>query len=647
MSDNPPTGSVGIVATQRVRIELPKEGFRLESGDVLPELEIAFETYGELSPQRDNAVFICHALSGDAHVAGYHGNTGKEPGWWDEMIGPGKGIDTNHYHVICANILGGCKGTTGPSSLNPATQRSYGSAFPRISVGDIIEVHCLLLKHLEIVRLAAVVGGSFGGMQVLEWVIRYPEMVDRGVCIASACRLSAQALAFDVVGRTSITFDPDWQEGDYYETDRAPARGLSQARKIGHITYLSQEMMAEKFGRDRLSEPHEGPGSGAGAAPEDREAQRKRAFLSNFQVESYLEHQGSKFVDRFDANSYLHITWSMDEFDLIERFGSLHRAFEPIRAKMLIVALSADWLFPPEQSVELANALLQAHKPVSYCRLHAPHGHDAFLVAIEHLSEVMRAFMPWVHSGALAGTTAPRGDASASEPAGGTKQQEFEIISEMIQPSASVLDLGCGNGELLSLLKEHRGVTGFGVDIDLQHVIDVIDRGHDIFQEDIDGGLAMIPDGTYDYAILSETLQLVHHPEFVLREMLRVARQGIVSFPNFGQWRCRWSLSVRGRMPEAFVSPGGAGNRLTAHLFTVRDFVDLCRRDGIRILDMVCLSSGLLNKLLVGLRGYNLGADRVLVRIAREDALPVGTAPMPPARPHFRQAPRRTPGQSA
>ena len=244
-------GSVGLTATKTVRIDLPSGGLRLESGETLPELTVAYETYGELSSQRDNVIFICHALSGDAHVAGYQDESEASRGWWDEMVGPGKGIDTLHYFVVCANILGGCKGTTGPSSINPRTGKPYGSAFPSITVGDIVDVHTLLLKQIGIERLAGVVGGSLGGMQVLEWAIRYPEMIDRCICVASATSLSAQALAFDIIGRKAIMYDPNWQSGDYYGTGRTPASGLSLARKIGHITYLSPEMMETKFGRDK------------------------------------------------------------------------------------------------------------------------------------------------------------------------------------------------------------------------------------------------------------------------------------------------------------------------------------------------------------------------------------------------------------
>ena len=616
-----PGGSVGRVATSVVDIALPAEGLRLDSGATLPALQVAYETYGRRSPEGDNVVFICHALTGDAHVAGYHDESNPATvGWWDEMIGPGKGIDTDHYQVICANILGGCKGTTGPGSIDPRTGHPYGSTFPAISVGDIVTVHRLLLRQLGIERLAAVVGGSFGGMQVLEWAIRFPETIDHAVCIASAAGLTAQALAFDVVGRGAITYDPEWRGGDYYASGRGPSGGLSLARKIGHITYLSQTMMSRKFGRERRS-----AGGSAG------ETRRLRPFQSDFEIESYLDHQGAKFVDRFDANSYLHITRAMDEFDLAGRHESLEQALAGVRAKMLIVALSSDWLFPKEQSMEIAHALLRAGKAVSYCLLHAPHGHDAFLVDIEHLSEVIRSFLPWVRSHLVGqsvlgvGETKPRrrqrsvGMIPPARNAAGEAlvREENRRLLDMVPPGARVLDLGCGSGRLLTLLAEERRARGMGVDIDIHNVIDVIDRGHDVFQTDVDEGLAMIPDGAYDVAILSETLQVVRQPRFVLREMLRVARVGVLSFPNFGHWSHRLNLGLTGRMPLGGALPYAWYETPNIHLFTLHDFKDLCRDDGISIIDMICVPRSAFSRLLVGLRWCNLGADRVVVKIAR------------------------------
>jgi homoserine O-acetyltransferase len=463
----------------------------------------------------------------------------------------------------------------------------------------MVGVHRLLLKQLGIDRLAVAIGGSFGGMQVIEWVIRFPDMLERGIVIASSASLSSQALAFDLVGRKAITSDPDWQGGDYYESGRSPSRGLSLARKVGHITYLSREIMAHKFGREKWQEEHEDLGSGSA----------KESRLDRFHVETYLEHQGEKFTQQFDANAYLGITQAMDEYDVAVAHGGLHEAFKAVQAKILVVAVSSDWLFPPEQSEALANALLKADKPVSYCLLNAPYGHDAFLVDVEYLSEVMRSFLPWVGpSQQVLPGSVPGADAT---------RQDFRIICDMVRAGSRVLDLGCGGGALLSSLSESEGSRRLGVEIDISHVIQVIERGHDVFQADIDAGLAMIPDAAYDYAILTETLQAVKKPRLVLNEMLRVASEGVLSFPNYGSWYRRFLISLRGRMPQ---TEGAQAWYETSNIrpFTYADFVDLCRKDRIRILDTVALSDNWLGRVLIKLGLVNLGASSVVVKIARQ-----------------------------
>ncbi|MDA0576872.1 MAG: homoserine O-acetyltransferase [Verrucomicrobia bacterium] len=612
MSSTPPSrsfGTVGVVRTHVVRLELPPGGYVLDNGARLTEIDVAYETYGRRSASDDNVVFVCHALSGSAHAAGQHEPADPaEPAWWDEMIGPGRGIDTSHYHVICANILGGCKGTTGPASAAPDTGKPYGSRFPDLTVGDVVGVHRLLLLQLGIRRLAAVVGGSFGGMQVLEWAIRFPGMVARCIIIASCAGLTAQALAFDIVGRKAIQFDPDWQNGDYYGTGKAPVKGLSLARKVGHITYLSREIMAEKFGRERWTAEDVTPGTADG-----------ESRVNKFQVQTYLEHQGEKFTQRFDANSYLKITRAMDEYDAAARHGSLEAACARIEAKVLVVAASSDWLFPPEQSTEITNAMVRAGKAVSYCLLTAPYGHDAFLVDVEHLPDVIRAFLPWVERPS---TVVPgeqhASDAAAPAVLDSEDRREYQIITRMVRPGSRVLDLGCGSGTLLTMLAREKQTRGVGVEIDVRQVIDVIERGHEVLQADIDGGLAMIPDGSYDYAILSETLQVVRKPRLVLGEMLRVAKEGIVSFPNFANWRHRASLWLTGRMPKNKGLPFEWYDTPNIHLFTYEDFVELCRVDGIRILDVEFLTDDLVGKALVGLGAGNLGANSVLVRVTRD-----------------------------
>ena len=629
-------GSVGLVQTRQVKIDLPPEGLILESGAALPELHVAYEMYGKPAPDGSNVVYICHALTGDAHVAGRHAIADKKPGWWDAMIGPGKGIDTNFFCVVCANILGGCMGTTGPSSMDPRTGRPYGSSFPKITTGDIVHVQYLLLRQLGIQRLAAVVGGSFGGMQALAWSVRYPEMVGKCVCIASAMSLSAQALAFDIVGRHAIMSDPDWAGGDYYALGKAPVHGLSLARMIGHITYLSSENMKRKFGRVKRN----------GTLP--------HRFATPFQVESYLDYQGAKFVERFDANSYLHITEAMDVFDLAENHSQPADAFAGVHpeTRFLVVALSSDWLFPPEQSLEVAQALCRAGKHVSYCLLRSPYGHDAFLVEIEHLAEVVKNFLeaptelsvPLVvpsaevncvkdevaadanrQPAALPAVAAPRRRRLLSRWGGPTNgDQEYRVIEKIVRPGSRVLDLGCGDGGLLELLAYCRQVFGLGMEIDLENVLAALRKGLDVFQCDIDDGLHMIRDYAYDYAILSQTLQVVRKPQLVLREMLRVARVGIVSFPNFGNWRNRLRLLTSGRMPVSRTLPFTWYNTPNIHLFTWLDFVQLCTKEQISILDVCCTAQDWVDSALLKLGRRNLGADRVIITITRDPQMSDG-----------------------
>ena len=588
-----------MVEPQTIQLSLPPEGFRLEKGGVLPEIHVTYERCGMLAPDKSNVIYICHALTGDAHVAGIRPGETAASGWWEGMIGPGRGIDTRYFHVICANMLGGCKGTTGPGSINPATGKPYGSQFPRMTVGDIVTVQRMLLQHLGIERLAAVTGGSFGGMQALEWAIRFPEAVARVMVIASAPSVNSQSLAFDILGRQAIVQDPDWQGGDYYDSGRIPGRGLAQARKLGHITYLSQQTMADKFGREKRPEWLQ--------ADDAFHDESRRTFRTYFQVESYLQHQGAKFIERFDANSYLHITHAMDEYDAEERFGTLEKAFEKIQARMLIVALSGDWLFTPEQSTSIVKALLNDRKRVTYCHLEAPAGHDAFLTHIDELQSVIRAFLPWV---------GPQPARMPQMPAGRTSE-EYDAILALVPTGSRVLDLGCGDGTLLSRLMEGRATQGVGVEIDVERVIRATDKGHDVLLEDIDDGLAMVPDNAFDIAVLSETLQVMRRPRFVLQQILRVAHEAIITFPNFGYGPVRAQLLLRGRMPKNGPLPFEWYDTPNIHLFTLNDFLSLCQIDGIVVKDIRSLPGGPVTRALLALGARNLGAERVIVRIAR------------------------------
>ena len=594
--------TVGIVEPHTVKLNLPPGGFRFEKGGVLTEIEVAYERCGAIRPANDNVVFICHALTGDAHVVGMRPGETEPTGWWEGMIGPGKGIDTDHYQVVCANILGGCKGTTGPSSINPATGKPYGSSFPKITVGDIVEVHRLFLRQIGITRLAAVMGGSFGGMQVLEWLIRYSGELDKALVIASAANLNSQALAFDIVGRHAIVGDPNWNRGDYYDRENLPDKGLSSARKLAHITYLSQQLMDAKFGREKRPEWL--------TADPDFRNNIDRNFGTFFQVESYLQYQGEKFIQRFDANSYLHITLAMDEYDIAERYKTLDAAFATISSRVLIVSLSGDWLFMPEQSEELVTALLRQKKQVSYCHLDADAGHDAFLTHIADLKRVVKAFMPKPSTG----------QAPETEEGGTIRQwqlRHYQNVIDLIPHNSRVLDLGCGGGSLLNILKQLRGCSGNGVEIDVHQVINAIDSGCDILLEDIDDGLAMIPDNSFDVAVLSETLQTIKHPRELLQQILRVAREAVITFPNFACLEVRRQLLFNGRMPKGKQIPFEWYNTPNIHLFTLKDFLALCREDNIDVMNLICQGRGFSERVLLALGWKNLGASRVIVRIAK------------------------------
>lgn len=349
---------------------------KLDCAAELGPVRVAYQTYGRLNADRSNAVLVCHALTGDQFAAGAHPITGKS-GWWQLMIGPGLPLDTERYFMICANVLGGCMGTTGPVALNPATGEPFGLGFPVITIGDMVRLQALLLDHLGIERLFCVIGGSMGGMQVLEWAASYPERVFSAVPIAASSRHSAQNIAFHEVGRQAIMADPDWQGGDYLRSSRRPTRGLSVARMAAHITYLSEAALHRKFGRTL----------------QDR-SRLSYGFDADFQVESYLRHQGISFVDRFDANSYLYITRAMDYFDLAASHGGvLANAFRGSTARFCVISFSSDWLFPTAESRELVRALNGVAANVSFCEIQTDRGHDAFLLDEPEFHRVLAGFL--------------------------------------------------------------------------------------------------------------------------------------------------------------------------------------------------------------------------------------------------------------
>jgi homoserine O-acetyltransferase len=366
----PESGEVGLVEP---RDFVSAEPFTFECGQSIPGFTLRYETYGRLNERRDNAIFVCHALSGDHHAAGIHSLRDRKTGWWNNIIGPGKALDTTKYFVICSNCLGGCQGSTGPMSVDPTTGRAYGMTFPALTIRDMVRADKRLLDHLGVTRLHAAIGGSMGGMRVLQFGIEYPEFIERMLPMATTARENAQAIAFNAVGREAIIQDPEWHGGDY-ASGGGPRVGLAIARMMAHITYVSDQSMDRKFGRRKRDAADSGP-------------------AGQFEVESYLQHQGQSFINRFDANTYLYITRALDHFDLAGTYGSLEKAFEPVKARTLCVAFTSDWLFPSDQNRAFVLALLRSGKSASYAELKTDLGHDSFLLESPALYDLVRSFL--------------------------------------------------------------------------------------------------------------------------------------------------------------------------------------------------------------------------------------------------------------
>jgi homoserine O-acetyltransferase/O-succinyltransferase len=369
--------SAGTVETKFYTFAGPGHELMLESGDMLGPVTLSYETYGKLNREKSNAVLVCHALSGDAHAAGVHEGQ-DDPGWWDEMIGPGKAFDTDKYFVICSNVIAGCKGSTGPSSINPATGKPYAMDFPFITISDMVNAQKHLIEHLGIKRLLCTAGGSMGGMQVLQWVASYPEMVRSAIPIATTKKHSPQQIAFNETARQAIMSDPAWRDGNYYEYG-PPDKGLAVARMIGHITFMSDQSMEEKFSR-RL-----------------KKGRLNFGFDAEFEVEGYLRYRGANFVKRFDANSYLYLTRALDYFDLSG--GKLIPVGKNIDTRFLIISFKSDWLYPSSQSQDIVRLLKRRSMDATYCELNSTYGHDAFLVEVEEQTTLVKHFLDKVHNG--------------------------------------------------------------------------------------------------------------------------------------------------------------------------------------------------------------------------------------------------------
>ena len=559
--------SVGTVVPQIARFAAP---LPLACGRVLADYELAYETYGTLNADRSNAVLICHALNASHHVAGYYENEPDSVGWWDNMIGPGKPVDTDRFFVVGVNNLGSCFGSTGPLSIDRATGRPYGADFPLVTVEDWVDAQARLADQLGIARWAAVMGGSLGGMQGLAWATRHPERIGHALVIAAAPNLSAENIAFNEVARQAILTDPDFFGGDFYAHDVKPRRGLRVARMIGHITYLSDEQMETRFGRQL------------------REG-KNFSFAPEFQIESYLRYQGEKFADYFDANTYLRITKALDYFDpASEHGGDFARALAPATCKFLVIAFTTDWRFPAARSREIVRALVRNRRSVSYAEIVAPHGHDAFLLDDAQYHGVVREYFDRID--AEVARAAPRRErASRKSSTNAVARADYATIASWVEPGARVLDLGCGDGSLFAYLRAERNASGYGVEIADAGLLASLDNGIDVIQSDLERGLAGFDDASFDCVVLSQTLQAMRRIEVIVAEMLRVGREAIVTFPNFGHWSHRWQI-LRGRMPVSRALPYQWYDTPNIHLCTVADFDAFLAARRHRVLDRVVLA---------------------------------------------------------
>jgi homoserine O-acetyltransferase len=562
---------------------------KLESGGSLSGVRITYETYGELNERRDNAVLICHAISGDSHVAAH--DSDDCAGWWEIMVGSGKPIDTDKYFVICPNVLGGCRGTTGPDSINPDNGNRYELDFPEITIADIVDVECLLIDSLGITRLLSVIGGSLGGVVTLEWATRFPDRVLSAIPLATAAHMTSQALAFDIVARNAIQSDPNYFGGRYHERGVVPASGLAIARMLGHITYLSREAMMKKFDSTR-----------------NQARQIETAFETKFSVGSYLAYQGGKFVERFDANSYVVLTTAIDNFDLGGTVFELQRSLKRSMCRWLIISFTTDWLFPSFLSRELVDSLLTTDKRVSYCDIPSQCGHDGFLLPdeFELYGEMIRSFLSNVSFELLSGG-APQLDRP--------DRIDYEQILDLIPRGAKVLDLGCGKGGLLARLRQRGGCRVQGIEIKEKYVLRCIGRGLDVVQADLNDGLKFFSDHQFDFVVLSKTLQTVRDVEFVLDEMLRVGVRGIVSFPNLGFRGHRQRLMNDGRAPKLELdTPKEWYNTSDVRFLTLADFEDFCNKKGINVHHCIAIDTRQKKQIT---ESPNENADEVILVISK------------------------------
>ena len=544
------------------KLEVP---FVLQSGETIEDLLVAYETYGTLNSNKSNTVLVCHAISGDSHVAKH--SKDDLPGWWDIMVGPRKPIDTDQYFVICPNVLGGCKGSTGPNSLNPKTGKPYGPEFPQITVEDMVATQNLLIEHLGIDSLLCITGGSMGGFQSIQWAKQYPEKVKSVAGMATSARLTNQALAFDIVGRNAIKKDPRFKLGNYYDSNEKPEDGLAIARMLAHITYLSKESMKEKFDQKRF-EPKEDPAE----------------FEKQFSVGSYLAYQGTKFVDRFDANSYIILSTAIDYFDLGKNIKELKGNLKKTSCEWLFVSFSSDWLYPPFQSEELVDALVELDKPVSYCCIDSEAGHDAFLLENEvgQYGSITSSFLKKI-SGSLEEQKVKKSPLTSTN-IFFDNRLDLNFISGLVSKGDRVLDLGCEDGTLLRELRKKNCSKLLGIEIDPKKVIDSLETGIEVINSDINVGLNRFNNDQFDVTILSQTLQSIKNVEKTIQQILRISKKAIISFPNFAFKPLREMLFHQGKAPKLDGLYGYNWYNTPNRRFpTIADFEEFCNEQNILV----------------------------------------------------------------
>ena len=547
---DPEEGQVGVVNAQTYEHD---RTFEMENGS-LDKFQLIYETYGKLNEDGTNAILICHALTGDHHVAGVYSKDDRHPGWWDHVVGPGKPVDTEEFFVVCSNCLGACKGSTGPASENPQTPgKPYGMNFPDLTIKDMVRAQKHLLDSLGIQSLHAIVGGSMGGMQALQWIVEFPEFVKRALVIAATPCHNAQTIAFNEVGRRSIRSDKEWKDGNYLEGE-GPRDGLAVARMMAHITYLSDQGMEEKFGRDL-------------GASQNNEFE--------FSVESYLDYQGAKFVDRFDANTYLKLTKALDRFDLVGEDG-LENSFKDVSARVLVVSFTSDWLYTPAQNKLIVEALHRLGKEASYLEIDHPHGHDSFLIQSNSFLRAVRVFLNGLDEKEKSEQNVDR-FRKVEDRYEVKKEADFKVIDHWVKPAESVLDLGCGRGMLLEYLRDSKQVRGLGVDYDTAKATSCIAREVAVYQADIRKAMENLGDDSFDWVIFSRMIEELPEPGSVILEALRVGKRVALSFVNYGYWRNRIHFLRKGIRIKNDVYPDNWEKSDLRNHFSISEFENFCK----------------------------------------------------------------------